>query len=141
MNRAGTYVSNLSGSAAYRSFRPSPLPPVPPLVLNEDTIRLLVDANRKLSELNTAASLLPCTDLFVSMYVRKEALMTSQIEGTQCTLDDILDPDMDANANLDAVRAIDTLVEHAWRLVSDLDVAITAREMDDDGAIAEDPAA
>lgn len=46
----------------------------------------------------------------------------------------------DANANLDAVRAIDTLVEHAWRLVSDLDVAITAREMDDDGAIAEDPA-
>jgi phosphate:Na+ symporter len=44
----------------------------------------------------------------------------------------------DANAHLDAMRAIDTLVEHAWRLVSDLDVAITARDADDDAAIAEE---
>ena len=64
-------------------------------------IRLLVDANRALAELQTAASLIPSTDLFVSMYVRKEALMTSQIEGTQCTLEDILDPDVDANVNQD----------------------------------------
>ncbi len=69
--------------------------------LDADLIRLLVAANRELAILNTAASLIPNTDLFVSMYVRKEALMTSQIEGTQCTLDDILDPDMDANSNLD----------------------------------------
>ncbi len=110
MNRAGEFVSNLTGEMAYRSFRPTPLPPVPPLALNEDTIRLLIDANRKLSELNTASSLLPSTDLFVSMYVRKEALITSQIEGTQCTLDDILDPELDANTNLevgDVVRYVD----------------------------------
>ena len=44
----------------------------------------------------------------------------------------------DANAHLDAMRAIDTLVEHAWRLVSDLDVAITARDADDDAALAEE---
>jgi phosphate:Na+ symporter len=43
----------------------------------------------------------------------------------------------DANAHLDAMRAIDTLVEHAWRLVSDLDVAITARDADDDAALLE----
>jgi hypothetical protein len=46
----------------------------------------------------------------------------------------------DANAHLDAMRAIDTLVEHAWRLVSDLDVAITARDADDDAAIGEEVA-
>jgi LmbE family N-acetylglucosaminyl deacetylase len=44
----------------------------------------------------------------------------------------------DANAHLDAMRAIDTLVEHAWRLVSDLDVAITARDADDDAALGEE---
>ena len=110
MDRGGEYVSNLAGEAAYRSFRPSPLPPTPPLVLAEDATRLLIDAHRKLSELNTAAGLIPSTDLFVSMYVRKEALMTSQIEGTQCTLDDILDPEADTNANLDVcdvVRYVD----------------------------------
>ncbi len=110
MDRGGEYVPNLTGEASYRSFRPSPLPPTPPLILNEDTTQLLIDANRRLSELDTTASLIPSTDLFVSMYVRKEALMTSQIEGTQCTLDDILDPELDANANLevgDVVRYVD----------------------------------
>ena len=101
MNRAGEYVRNMTGDAAYQSFRPNPLPPVPPLNPDADMIRLLVDANRALAELQTAASLIPSTDLFVSMYVRKEALMTSQIEGTQCTLEDILDPDVDANVNQD----------------------------------------
>ena len=99
MNRAGEYIRNLTGDAGYQSFRPSPLPPL--LESDTDSVRLLVKANRELAILNTAASLIPDTDLFVSMYVRKEALMTSQIEGTQCTLDDILDPDMDANSNLD----------------------------------------
>ena len=99
MNRAGEYVRNMTGEAGYQSFRPSPLPPS--LGLDADSIRLLVDANRELAILNTASSLIPSTDLFVSMYVRKEALITSQIEGTQCTLDDILDPYVDANTNLD----------------------------------------
>ena len=99
MNRAGKYIRNMKGEAGYQSFRPSPLPPE--LELNSDSVRLLVNANRELAILNTAASLIPDTDLFVSMYVRKEALMTSEIEGTQCTLDDILDPDMDINTNLE----------------------------------------
>ena len=102
MNRAGSYISNMSGDMAYRSFRPAPLPPDPPPKLDDDTVQLLIDANRELAKLNSAAVLIPSTDLFVSMYVRKEALMTSQIEGTQCTLDDILDPDIDTNINLDA---------------------------------------
>ncbi len=101
MNRAGEHVINMTGETAYRSFRPAVLPPVPPLELNADTVELLIKANRALAALDTAAGDIPSTDLFVSMYVRKEALMTSQIEGTQCTLEDIFDPDADVNANLD----------------------------------------
>ncbi len=101
MNRAGSYVSNPLGEASYRSFRPAPLPPDPPLELNADTLQLLIDANRELAKLNAVAVMIPSADLFVSMYVRKEALITSQIEGTQCTLDNILDPDVDTNTNLD----------------------------------------
>lgn len=50
-----------------------------------------MEANRELVKLDTASKLIPNVELFISMYVRKEALISSQIEGTQCTLDDVLD--------------------------------------------------
>ena len=106
MNRSGGYVRNMTGEAEYRSFRPSPLPPEPALEMDEQLLRLLVDANRRLAQLDTAAQLIPNTELFVSMYVRKEALMSSQIEGTQCTLEDVLDPEVDTNANADVSDVI-----------------------------------
>lgn len=98
-NRAGMYKKNMSGEAAYQSFVPSPLPPVPPIELEEETIALLVRANRQLAALEGVAVRIPNMPLFVSMYVRKEALMSSQIEGTQATLEDVLDPLLDANVN------------------------------------------
>ena len=101
MGRSGEFVKNLSGEAAYQSFKPSPLPPNPELNINSDLIKKLVEANRDLVRLDTAAKLIPNVELFISMYVRKEALISSQIEGTQCTLDDILDPEIDKTANLD----------------------------------------
>lgn len=101
MNRAGTYINNLSGEAAYQSFKPNPLPPMPEIELDEEIVALLVDANRQLVKLDTASQIIANADLFISMYVRKEALISSQIEGTQCTLDDVLDPEVEANANLD----------------------------------------
>src|SRR5699024_9782157 len=78
---------------------PAPLPPVPDIELNENLVANLVDANRKIAVLEGLACRIPNMDLFISMYVRKEALLSSQIEGTQCTLDDILDPLRDENAN------------------------------------------
>ena len=102
MGRSGELVTNLSGDATYQSFRPSPLPPNPELNINSDIVKKLVEANRDLVRLDTAAKLIPNVELFISMYVKKEALISSQIEGTQCTLDDILDPDIDVNSNLDA---------------------------------------
>jgi len=101
MGRSGELIKNLSGEAAYQSFKPSPLPPNPELNINSDIVKKLVEANRDLVRLDTAAKLIPNVELFISMYVRKEALISSQIEGTQCTLDDILDPDIDGNSNLD----------------------------------------
>ncbi len=98
-NRAGHYKSNLSGDMAYQSFVPAPLPPDPPVELSEDIISLLIKANSQLAVLERVATRIPNVDLFVSMYVRKEALMSSQIEGTQATLEDVLDPLIDANTN------------------------------------------
>ena len=98
-NRAGYYKQNLSGEMAYKSFVPNPLPPVPPIELSEDIVGLLVKANSQLAVLQSIAARIPNVELFISMYVRKESLMSSQIEGTQATLEDILDPMLDTNTN------------------------------------------
>ena len=100
MNRAGAFISNLSGEMSYESFRPAPLPPNPPISLSNELVSKLIDANKKLSMLEGLSSRIPNIDLFVSMYVRKEALLSSQIEGTQCTLDDIFNPNIENNTNL-----------------------------------------
>lgn len=106
MNRAGEYVQDLSGEQGYLSFRPKSLPPVPALKIDGDLLSKLVEANCELVKLDTAARLIPNTELFISMYVRKEALISSQIEGTQCTLDDVLDPQLDSNSDLDVVDVV-----------------------------------
>lgn len=98
-NRAGTYVSNLSGYMSYQSFKPAPLPPIPSLNLNNELVFKLVEASKNLTLLDALANFVPNINLFVSMYVRKEALLSSQIEGTQCTLDDIFDPLIEENTN------------------------------------------
>ena len=98
-NRAGHLVTNLSGEMAYKSFVPTPLPPKPSIELTEDMINLLIKANSQLAVLESIATRIPNVELFVSMYVRKEALMSSQIEGTQATLEDVLDPMIGANTN------------------------------------------
>ena len=106
MNRSGEFVANMTGEASYKSFRPAPLPPEPALEMSEEMMALLIEANRCLSSLDTVSKLIPDTKLFVSMYVRKEALISSQIEGTQCTLDDVLDPELDSNTNADVSDVI-----------------------------------
>lgn len=105
-NRAGRYRNNLSGEAAYQSFLPNPLPPKPAVELDDEMIALLVNANRQLAVLDGLTSRIPNINLFVSMYVRKEALMSSQIEGTQATLEDVLDPLIEANTNRNVVDVV-----------------------------------
>ncbi|ADY56846.1 filamentation induced by cAMP protein Fic [Syntrophobotulus glycolicus DSM 8271] len=106
MDRAGKLKTNLSGEAAYKSFAPSPLPPNPTVELDNETIELLVKANKQLGLLEGIAARIPNVNLFISMYVRKEALMSSQIEGTQATLEDVLDPLINENANRNVADVI-----------------------------------
>ncbi len=98
-NRAGYFKSNLSGEMEYKSFVPSVLPPNPTIELSNDIVEILVKANKQLALLEGIATRIPNMDLFISMYVRKEALMSSQIEGTQATLEDVLDPCLEENTN------------------------------------------
>lgn len=120
MNRSGIYVNNLSGALKYQSFKPVSLPPIPAILVDQDMSTLLKKAYQILGKLNGVSSLLPNKDLFISMYVRKEALLSSQIEGTQATLDDIFDPNIAMNINADieevlnylsALRRVEELIE------------------------------
>lgn len=104
MNNSGKYVSNLFGELEYKSFLPSKLPPM--LTIDDEMVLLLADANRKIGMLEGITDHIPSIKLFTSMYVRKEALMSSQMEGTQATLEDVLDPLIDSNANKDVSEVV-----------------------------------
>ena len=105
-NRAGEYKTNLKGELQYKSFLPKQLPPEPPIELDEETVNILSKANRSIGILDGVSRQLPNVELFVSMYVRKEALLSSQIEGTQATLEDILDPNIEENTNRNVADVI-----------------------------------
>lgn len=85
--RAGRYVQQATG---YRAYLPAPLPPDPPVAYEGELQALLSTADRDIGRLDALAALLPNPDLFVAMYVRHEAVLSSQIEGTQSTLEDVL---------------------------------------------------
>jgi Fic family protein len=85
--RAGRYVAQPSG---YRAFVPAPLPPDPPIRFTGELPSLLSNADRALGLLDGSVLTLPNPDLFVLMYVRKEAVLSSQIEGTESSLQDLL---------------------------------------------------
>ncbi|PIQ63824.1 MAG: cell filamentation protein Fic [Bacteroidetes bacterium CG12_big_fil_rev_8_21_14_0_65_60_17] len=109
--RAGRYVTHLLGSASYRAFIPAPLPPRPSIRMDQGLTRLLSDADRVLGRLDGVASVLPNPDLFVAMYVRQEAVLSSQIEGTQSTLEDILEYEAHG-ATADQPRDIEEVVNY-----------------------------
>lgn len=98
-NRAGTFRKNLSGELEYNSFLPNPLPPFPAIGLDWEMTDLLSKAHHMIGLLEGSSRNISNIDLFVSMYVRKEALLSSQIEGTQATMEDILDPKIEENTN------------------------------------------
>jgi Fic family protein len=90
--RAGRYIRQPTG---YRAFIPAPLPPEPALALTGDLPGLLSQADRAMGRLDGSVLTLPNPDLFVFMYVRKEAVLSSQIEGTQSSLQDLLAAEAD----------------------------------------------
>lgn len=88
--RAGRFVRASSDRGGYITFSPKPLPPDPPLEVDASLQRILDQANQALGRLDGITLLLPDPDQFLYSYIRKEAVLSSQIEGTQSSLSDLL---------------------------------------------------
>lgn len=86
-NRAGVMMKTTRG---YSAFVPAKLPPDPPIMVDSEMQKLLSLADRKLGRLDGITQILPNPELFVAMYVKKEAVLSAQIEGTQASLVDVL---------------------------------------------------
>ena len=93
--RAGRYIRQPTG---YRAFIPGTLPPDPPFVADGALTNLLAQASTDLGRLDGLAAVLPNPDQFVAAFVRKEAVLSSQIEGTQASLDDLLEYEVSPRA-------------------------------------------
>ncbi|AFV02845.1 MULTISPECIES: Fic family protein [unclassified Dehalobacter] len=103
--RAGQYIYQSSG---YSAYIPNPLPPNHPIEYNTELINLLSSADRKLGRLDGITQTLPNPDLFVAMYVKKEAVLSSQIEGTQASLIDVLDEE----DNIEKEKSVEEVVNY-----------------------------
>jgi Fic family protein len=124
--RAGCYIQQPSG---YRAYMPSPLPPDPPVNLGEPLRAQLSKADYALGRLDGAVLTLPNPDLFVFMYVRKEAVLSSQIEGTQSSLQNLLAAeaklfDPDAPADVGEVANYVRAMNHGLERLSELPVSV-----------------
>jgi cell filamentation protein, protein adenylyltransferase len=110
MPRSGSFRRTLRD---YTAFFPSDLPPEPPVQLDGDLALLLSDADRALGAINTIASILPNPELLVAMFIQKEALLSSQIEGTQSSLVDVLGADEENEPTQDVGEVVNYI--HAMR--------------------------
>ena len=108
----GTYHVRDSGGEQVRAFVPAPLPPEPPLDLNGDLQQLLERALLALGRLDSITALLPQPALFIYAYVRKEAVLSSQIEGTQSSFSDLVmfESDEARDAPIDDVVEVSSYV-------------------------------
>ena len=126
----GSYIRIGAGDEAFEAFVPEPLPPDPPLQLTTKDHDLLERANRALGRLDGLTAVLPDTSLFIYAYVRKEALVSSQIEGTQSSFADLLlyESDQVPGVPLEDVREVSdyvAAVDHGLkRLRGDLPLSL-----------------
>lgn len=92
----------------FRAFFPKHLPPEPPIEYNYELLNLLSEADRALARLDGTTISLPNPDLFIAMYVKKEALLSSQIEGTQASLEGVLEfeADLPPKENINEIKEV-----------------------------------
>jgi Fic family protein len=110
--RLGRFVETVAAGEVVRAFVPPPLPPSPPIDIL-GLLNRLSAAERALGRLDGITVLLPRQELFLYMYVRKEAVLSSQIEGTQSTLSDLLRFETEAQAGqpIDDIREVSNYVD------------------------------
>ena len=111
-NRLGRFIQTSFGGETVRAFVPPALPPDPPIQM-ETLLSKLSKADRAMGRLDGITMLLPDHTLFLYMYVRKEAVLSSQIEGTQSTLSDLLRFETEAVAGkpIDDIREVSNYVD------------------------------
>ena len=109
--RLGTFAETSASGERVRAYVPRPLPPNPPLDLPQ-LMSVYERATTAVGRLDSVATILPSTPLFLYMYVRKEALLSSQIEGTQSSLSDLLlyENDEPPTVELDDVTEVSNYV-------------------------------
>ncbi len=120
----GRYVTISAVGEKAQAFVPAPLPPRPPIDWTAELRRKFDHALLALGRLDSVSTLLPDTSLFLYMYVRKEAVLSSMIEGTQSSLSDLLlfELDQEPGVPLDDVREVSNYVsalDHGLRLVGE----------------------
>lgn len=120
----GTYEPSTAAGEPCQAFVPKPLPPEPPISANSALQDKLDEAHLALGRLDSISILLPDTSVFLYSYVRKEAVMSSQIEGTQSSLSDLMlyEADGAPGVPLDDVREVSCYVaalEHGLQLLKD----------------------
>lgn len=110
--RLGRFIETPAAGETVRAFVPPPLPPEPPIDVM-GLLQKLIAAERALGRLDGVTMLLPRQELFLYMYVRKEAVLSSQIEGTQSTLSDLLRFETEAQAGqpVDDIREVSNYVD------------------------------
>ena len=110
--RIGTYISKKIATESYKAYVPSLLPPKPSIEVDK-LYPYLEKATLALAELNSIAKIIPNISLFIYMYVRKEALLSSQIEGTQSSFSDLIlfEHHQKPNISVDDVEEVSRYVQ------------------------------
>ena len=108
----GEYVISGIGGEEVRAFVPFPLPPNPPLEITGSLRKKLEQAQLALGRLDSITLLLPEPGLFLYTYVRREAVMSSQIEGTQSTLEDVLEFEVDQKGHDNRAKDVEEVVNY-----------------------------
>jgi len=134
MKATGTYVTVPTVGEECRAFIPAPLPPDPPLALTTEDHDLIEKANRALGRLDGMTTLLPDISLFLYFYIRKEAVLSSQIEGTQSSFSDLLmhEEKLIPGVPVDDVKEISNYVaalNHGLKRLRDDDFPLSLRLM------------
>jgi len=126
MPRSGQFRKTLLG---YRAFYPAALPPEPDISFEDDLGLLLSQADQALGAINTIASVLPNPELLVGMFIQKEALLSSQIEGTQSSLVDVLGAEEDQEPTVDVGEVVNYVnaMHHGLRRLRDDDFPMSLR--------------
>lgn len=107
MGRSGSLVKQPTN---YTAFIPKHLPPDPPLIYDDELNLLLSEASLALGKLAGLTAIVSDPNLFIYIFVRKEALLSSQIEGTQCSLEDVLSPEIDKEEKRNDIEEVSNYV-------------------------------